>query len=113
MVCTSDTPPADARKVPAWSIGPWIQGILIAAAGLLAFAPPARGVMMLVPVLPNGEGAALRIAAGSGVRVLGAGPLPGSLYVEGRLGALLGSAVSRGMVVLAGSYTGCSGSTVK
>jgi hypothetical protein len=72
----------------------------------VAFAPPAQGRMLLVPL----DGEPVRVAALGGMRVtpLLAGPLPGSLVVEGERGPM--SALwSQGVLVLAAPEAICGG----
>ncbi len=89
--------------------GGWtIQLGLLAAAGLITLAPPARGVMLIVPVLP-GEGSVARLAVAGDARILGEGPVHGSLYVIGSRSTLLPRATASGAIIFGGRYIGCAG----
>ena len=76
-----------------------IQLLLVAGAGWLIVGPPANGAMMLVPLGPQAANALPLLALVGDVRLLGRGPLPGSLLVYGsrRARALL----RHGIVTLA------------
>jgi hypothetical protein len=76
----------------------------------VAFAPPAQGRMLLVPL----TGAPVSVATVNSLRAtpLLAGPLPGSLVVEGDRGRL--SALwSQGVLVLAAPAAICGGAGAK
>ncbi|QIG78334.1 hypothetical protein [Stakelama tenebrarum] len=90
-------------------LGGWtIQLALLAGVGLIAIAPPSRGVMLLVPV-GAGQGTSARVAAAAGARILGAGPVHGSLYVLGTRNLIIPNAAASGTMVFGGRYVGCSG----
>ncbi len=77
-----------------WMIS--LQGSLILAGmGWLAFAPPERGSMLVVPLSPAPLASTLNAVLAGGAAVTGAGPLPGTLLVRGeraRIAATLDSA---------------------
>ena len=83
-------------------------GVGLLAVPALALAPPARGMIMLVPLAGNDDGAAARLALGKGARLIGAGTLPGSLVVYGEARALAGPALAAGMVAVRGPAGGCA-----
>lgn len=76
----------------------------------VAFAPPAQGRMLLVPL----DGEPVRVAALGGMSVtpLLAGPLPGSVVVEGERGPML-AWWSQGVLVLAAPEAICGGQESK
>lgn len=62
----------------------WVQlGLALAALCAFAFAPPAQGRMLLVPLTAAAADSAAASARASGALLLGRGPLPGSLVVMG------------------------------
>jgi hypothetical protein len=91
-------------------VGPVSVQVAIAILALLlvAFAPPAYGRMLLVPL----DGAPLKGAAIRGLQAtpLTAGPLPGSLIVEGDR-RLLSGLWSEGVLVLAAPTVICASQT--
>lgn len=54
----------------------------------LALRPPAEGAMLVVPLGPAGEGRLADVALDHGGKLLGAGPVGGSLVIYGRRAAL-------------------------
>ncbi|ATE66908.1 hypothetical protein [Rhizorhabdus dicambivorans] len=82
-----------------------IATALIAMAGF-AFAPPAQGRMLLVPIA--GAGASALVVDG-GARLIGAGPLPGSLVVMGERDRFVGPALLKGILVLSAPPSWCGG----
>jgi hypothetical protein len=85
--------------------------VLLGSLALLsvAFAPPAQGRMLLVPL----SGKPVSIATVNSLRAtsLLAGPLPGSVVVEGDRGPLL-ALWSQGILVLAAPQAICGGPVV-
>lgn len=98
--------PMKPRKFP----GTLPLQIGLVATGLTAavIAPPANGVMMLVPVTAS-TGSALNLAMDRHARFLGAGPIPGSLIVEGRRDALWPAMLGSGTMLLAARADWCGG----
>ena len=85
-------------------------GLGVLALLAVAFAPPAQGRMLLVPL----NGVPVSVATVNGLRAtpLLAGPLPGSLVVDGDRGRL--SALwSQGVLVLAAPEALCGGPGAK
>lgn len=84
-------------------------GVAVAAMVGFAFAPPARGRMLLVP-LSSGAAAKLPAAAvNGGAKLLGSGPVGGSLVViaeRDRLGAL---SLADGVIILSAPPLLCGG----
>lgn len=71
---------------------------------LLAAAPPARGMLLVVPL----GGSAIE-ALTAGGRFVASGPLPGSLIVHGDRATLVPHLLRHGAIVLAGAAPGCAG----
>lgn len=83
------------------------QCALVAAGlGAVAFAPPAQGAMLLVPVGGSGGGI-VNAAVSNGARLLGPGPLPGSIVVSGSRARILPAALAAGAFVTLGTDPGC------
>jgi hypothetical protein len=72
----------------------------------LAFAPPAEGRMILVPLWPQAADRLVARSAAAGARLVGHGPLPRSLVVSGRRAALA-PAMAAGVLILAAPPAGC------
>jgi hypothetical protein len=95
--------------MPAISPSPiLLTHVVAAAAASLALTvwPPADGPMLLVP-LGGGIGTAVRAATGGGGRILAAGPLPGSLVVEGERSRIAAAAPGWRMVIVAAPAAAC------
>ena len=81
------------------------------ALGWLLLAPPAHGPMLLVPLTHAASARLPGLAIHGDTRLLAAGPLPGSLVVDGRR-ADLSSLFRHATLVLAAPPSGCrSGAT--
>ncbi|NIJ19722.1 hypothetical protein FHS95_001391 [Sphingomonas naasensis] len=94
--CESSDPPRSLR------LGVAVQAALLLATGLLAFTPPAHGLMLLVPLGPGGAGSVEALIDASGATRVAIGPLPGSFYVEGARARLLPAAMARGVLLFSG-----------
>jgi hypothetical protein len=85
--------------------------IQLAAAGTalsaIALAPPAEGQMLLVPLAGQDADSVAVWATAAGARIVGHGPLPGSLAVEARSGALVGPALRHATMITAAPPTAC------
>jgi hypothetical protein len=97
------------------SQGAGLIGLQIAIAaialGWLLLAPPARGQMLLVPLTRAASERLPGLAIHGDTRLIAAGPLPGSMVVEGRR-ADLASLLRHATLVLAAPPGGCrSGAT--
>jgi hypothetical protein len=80
--------------------------VIASLLGLLALAPPRHGVLWLVD--PSGNaGPSIQIALSHGARLLGTGPLPGSIIVVGDRAALGRAVRAAGIVMLAAPFAGC------
>lgn len=83
--------------------------LLAAGAALtaIAFAPPAEGQLLLVPLAGQGADVLTVWATNSDARIVGRGPLPGSLVVQGRAAALAGAALRNATLILAAPPAAC------
>jgi hypothetical protein len=89
---------------------PMVAAQLTLAVGamlLVAFAPPAQGRMLLVPI--DGEPIAAAMVESHHATPLKPGPLDGSWIVEGQRDALAGLFSSEGIIVLAAPEALCGG----
>ena len=85
-----------------------IQGLLVVGlCGWLLLAPPAQGMMMLVPLSPAAARALPALALHDGTRLVATGPLPGSLLVYARRAGLVGRLLAHGVVPVASPPGGC------
>lgn len=75
-------------------------GMVVAAMLGLAFAPPARGRMLLVPLSSHAAATLPAAALDGGAKLLAAGPVPGSLVVVADRARLGGVSLAAGMVIL-------------
>lgn len=90
-----------------WRTGLVAQCVALSiATAMLAVAPPASGAMLLVPLAATG-GDVVNLALARGARLLGAGPLPGSIVVTGRRDALAGAMLRHGTLTVAASPLLC------
>ena len=76
--------------------------------GWLLVAPPALGAMMLVPLTPGAARTLLETSLDGGNRLLGQGPLPGSIILYGRRSPLAWRMLARGVLTVASDSRGCS-----
>jgi hypothetical protein len=76
------------------------QGALLLAPGLLAFAPPAEGTMLLVPLVPASAASIENVGLGAGATLGTTGPLPASRFVTGERARLLPAALAHGMILV-------------
>lgn len=94
------------RRLPRPFLVLFQTGVILGVAVLLAFSPPRHGAFLLVPW--SGEiGLPVRVALDHDARLLGTGPLPGSVIVMGERAALAPAARSSGVLVLAAPFIGC------
>ncbi len=85
---------------------------LIGHIGLLALVPailliPVQGMMLIVPVAAIAEEESLVWATRAGARVIGRGPLPGSVVVDATLGQLWLPALGHGALLIRSDGAGC------
>ncbi|TXC71690.1 hypothetical protein FSB78_12595 [Sphingomonas ginsenosidivorax] len=92
-------------RLPAPSLILQTGGIGLGLA-VLAFAPPATGRMLLVPVTARADAELLPLATRSGSLLIGPGPLPRSYVVmaDARLAAVT---AGHAIVRLAAPFAGC------
>lgn len=83
------------------------QAALLLAPGLLAFAPPVSGTMLLVPLYPASAATVEEVGARAGAALGGVGPLPRSRFVEGDRARLLPAALRQGMILVSVSPRIC------
>lgn len=84
------------------------QGV-IAMVALVALTmwPPTVGRMLLIPVGAGDANAAAKVALAGGARLLGAGPLPGSLVVIGDRPSIARRIRSWDMLIVSAPPAGC------
>lgn len=80
--------------------------------GLLALVPmilliPTQGTMLIVPVAPATQEASLVWATQAGARMIGPGPLPGSVLVDAAAGKIWLAALSHGALLVRSQGAGC------
>jgi len=78
-----------------------------------AFAPPVSGAMLLVPLTAQARANLPALAIDSGVRLLGQGPVAGSLVVRGDRARLGTALLRRGIVPLAAPEIICGRAAVR
>lgn len=76
------------------------QIALLLAPGLLVLAPPVRGTMLLVPILPASAATVEDVGLAAGATLGGVGPLPRSRFVDGDRARLLPAALRQGMILV-------------
>jgi len=92
---------------PIWTFLPIQLGIAGCVVPALVLAPPARGRMLLVPVLP-GSGAHLAAdAIDRGARLVGPGPIAGSLVVDGIRDRIVSGLLARGVLAMSAASADC------
>lgn len=77
------------------------------ALAAIAFAPPAEGQLLLVPLAGQDADTLTVWAADGDTRIVGRGPLPGSLVVQGRAAALAGAALRHATLIVAAPPAAC------
>jgi hypothetical protein len=88
-----------------------VFSLQLAAAGAafaaIALAPPAEGELLLVPLAGQSADSVTVWATRAGARIIGRGPLPGSLAVEARTSALAGAALRHATLITAAPPAAC------
>ena len=74
---------------------------------VLAVAPPARGTMLLVPLVPRGQAQTTMLALSHGATLVQRGPLPSSVIVYGESAQIAWPLARDGVLTLAGGWAGC------
>lgn len=85
--------------------------IAVAALGWLLLAPPASGQIMLLPLTPHAVQLLPAAVLHGETRLIGPGPLPGSLLVEARRADLAGLLLDHATLALASPEGGCGAET--
>lgn len=81
--------------------------LALVALTVLAFAPPARGPILLVPLTGHAAARLPATAIAHHALLLGVGPVDGSLVVIGDLGTLAPSLLGIGAIALAAPRSWC------
>jgi hypothetical protein len=84
-----------------------MQVLLILLGSMAALAPPADGVMVILPAIPGDPAATYRWAFSAGALLIAPGPYPGSIVVKGSRTALVLPALSHGALLITARFTGC------
>ncbi|OYW23599.1 MULTISPECIES: hypothetical protein [unclassified Sphingomonas] len=79
----------------------------MAALVAVAFTPSSQGRLLLVPLTPEASAALPGAATNLQVRLLGKGPLPGSLIVDAHGIPLFAAMLRQGSLALAAPYALC------
>jgi hypothetical protein len=74
---------------------------------MLAVAPPARGTMLLVPLMPRGQAEITMLALAHGASLVQRGPLPSSVIVYGDRARIAWPLARDGVLTIAGGKAGC------
>jgi hypothetical protein len=102
---TQPAKPAAMSRVP--SILPLQLLAAGAALSAITLAPPAEGELLLVPLAGQSADSVAVWATRAGARIVGRGPLPGSLAVEGRTAALTSAALRHATLIAAAPPAAC------
>jgi hypothetical protein len=98
-------------RAAAMSRSPLILPLQLFAAGaalfVIAVAPPAEGELLLVPLAGQSADSVAAWATRAGARIVGRGPLPGSLAVEARTAALADAALRHATLITAAPPAAC------
>ena len=92
------------RVAPALLLQFAAASIALAA---VALAPPTEGEVLLIPLTGQSADSTAVWATGAGARIVGRGPLPGSLAVQGRTRSLIGMAVRHATLIVSAPPTVC------
>lgn len=92
---------------------PVVAQALIGVAALAAFtaAPPVEGKMLLVSLSGETEAEITGWTIDHGLRIVGRGPIAGSLVVAGRSREIMGAAFTHGKILTAAPAAGCGAGT--
>ena len=100
------------RSCSSLSSGGWLFAVqcLIGIAALMAMARPplTTGKILLVPLTPAAGGTLAPLAVAHGARLIGTGPLPGSLIVFADGRTLIPPLLRQGIVSVASPSAGCT-----
>lgn len=86
--------------------------IAVTALSWLLLAPPAQGQIILVPLTTGAARTLPAVAIHGDTRLIGIGPLPGSLLVEGRSADFSGFLFHHATLALATPFGGCGAGEV-
>lgn len=84
-----------------------VQLAVVLGSGLVLAGPPAQGAMLLVPTTGGAARALVPLAVERDARLIGSGPLPGSMVVAGTRVRLLRPMLRAGVLVFAAPPAGC------
>lgn len=85
-----------------------LQLLICALAGaFFGFAPPASGEILLIPLNRAGAGELVPAAVAQGARLIGRGPVAGSMIVYGDGRRLARTLIGDGVIALSARATGC------
>lgn len=95
-------------------VATWIQALgVLTAFVAFAFWPPAQGRMLLVPVAAGSDRSLVGTVIDRGGRLLGVGPLPGSLVVSGDSGRIARGLLAHGVLTVAAPAAACGDSVAR
>lgn len=90
-----------------------LQGVLaIGAIGVVSLMPPRAGAILILSMDGQSRGEIARWAIAHHARLVGPGPLPHSLVVQGERADLFEASLNQGALLLAGTAAGCGGKAV-
>jgi hypothetical protein len=81
--------------------------VVVATFGLIAFAPPDEGTMLLVPIGAHARAMLVPVALEQGASLVARGPLPASVIVYGVRSRLLLPLARQGVFAVAAGPAGC------
>jgi len=87
-------------------VGTQAGGILLGLS-LLAFYPPDKGRMLLLPLGMAGQGAAVSLAMKHGALLIAAGPLPRSVVIYGSRASIAAVMQHARILIMAAPSAGC------
>ncbi len=95
------------RRTPFPILIPLQAVVAVLAVLGLALWPPAKGAILLIPMLQNNAASLVPLARASGALLVGNGPLPGSLVVLGDRARLLRRVRAWNVILLSAPAAGC------
>jgi hypothetical protein len=84
-----------------------VQLLLIATGSTAVLAPPANGMMVILPMVPGDPAATFRWASSAEASIIASGPYSGSIVVQGSRSMLLFPAFSHGALLITARFAGC------
>ena len=81
--------------------------LILLLAPLLLLIPPARGTMILLPIMPATSAETINWARRAGGTLVTSGPYAGAMVVNGDRGALAAAALANGALISSASAVGC------